>query len=380
MSESITSADDLLKVEAVIPSKPGVNKLNGVDSDDAAVLQAEPAPQVRKQMGLSIKQVAIAAVSLIILFAGFMYYKKSHQTEQYSNPAAFLEGSTTHFQSVQDGAAGTYSDVAAESSDGSEFSETSAIAQKSDLIVEDTSTSEWVDSTVNVAQTDAPSQVPSAETLPTDQAATVSPPNAPDTAQMALRIEQLESSLYDLRMALASELGGKADASALEGFATKQSLMDSLAAIADLQSQGKRQVTAITKVRKQISNIEEAMTQRVGAPISAENQSAVINQSTDIQPVYGAVDRTSTTAAQPTASEPVVVQQVHQRKGARELAWSSFIENFGIAMIEGTTTLVQLEPGTNLLGRGTIKTISGTGCIVFTTGDKYAPTNGECAP
>ena len=72
-------------------------------------------------------------------------------------------------------------------------------------------------------------------------------------------------------------------------------------------------------------------------------------------------------------------EQSHAKnKFASQIMWSSFVEDYGIAQIEGEVDITILQPGVMVPGWGLIKKITADGCIAFSDGSMYAPTNGVC--
>lgn len=62
-----------------------------------------------------------------------------------------------------------------------------------------------------------------------------------------------------------------------------------------------------------------------------------------------------------------------------ELIWMTWVDGRGIALVEGTSREISIEPGEQLKGRGVVKEVTDSGCITFTYNmPSYAPRNGSC--
>lgn len=151
---------------------------------------------------------------------------------------------------------------------------------------------------------------------------------------------------------------------------TRKQFLDSLRSVRSIQAQSEKTVAALKVIEERLGITEApAVTAKVKANMPSKGSDS--RKDSD--------NSQSAQQVAPTTSEPnQVVVQDRSRRQARELAWSSYIEDFGVATIEGTADLIELRPGDLVLGRGMIEKITPYGCIEFTNKTSYAPTNGEC--
>lgn len=139
-----------------------------------------------------------------------------------------------------------------------------------------------------------------------------------------------------------------------------------------------RSLRAIQAQSTKNAELLKALSDRTGVD-SVKTIASRSDYTSTASPAIRQPTKTSVTSTEinPPSSSGVVVPEQGRRQ-VRQLAWSSYIEDFGVATIEGTTDLVELRPGDAILGRGVISKITSTGCILFTNNTRYSPTNGEC--
>lgn len=177
--------------------------------------------------------------------------------------------------------------------------------------------------------------------------------------QLAKRQEELEK-----KLAQNSSTGSSGEQSG--NYVSQKQFLDVLRSLRAIQAQSNKNAAALKSLTEKLDGEPQ--------PVIASRISSVPVAPVVRQPTRTTV--TSTAINSPPSTDAVVQDQ--GRRQARQLAWSSYIEDFGVATIEGTPDLVDLRPGDVVLGRGVISKITSTGCIIFTNNTRYAPTNGEC--
>lgn len=193
--------------------------------------------------------------------------------------------------------------------------------------------------------------------IPESQVASKAPQQFVISQQQLDELNASVAGVYALFTDINSKLpasGSKTGGNGADDPVERKELLAALGALRVLQNQMKVQKATIESLKSQLNGTGGTVVQ---APSLAANSS--MRQA-------------------PQISNEAIARTSAGNRNTRELAWASYIENFGVAKIEGSAELIELRPGDNLIGRGQIENISEHGCIRFVGGSVYAPTNGVC--
>lgn len=203
-----------------------------------------------------------------------------------------------------------------------------------------------------MAATPAP---PAGLSIPAAQPASTAPQQFVITEQQLEELNASVAGVYALFTDINNKLpasGSKTGGNGADDPVERKELLAALGALRVLQNQMKVQKATIESLKSQLNG--GAVVQAPGLSVKNSMRQA------------------------PQLSNEAIARTPSGNRNTRELAWASYIENFGVAKIEGTVDLIELRPGDNLIGRGQIENISEHGCIRFVGGSVYAPTNGVC--
>ena len=344
----------------VVPSDVKTNKMAGVGGETPPVESHTDVKHRKRKDPPKAILIGVAAVVLVVAYflkaalSGSEPVVGIEQTYSESAEASAIQSEQVEFDQSEWGEETTQPQV---------FVDERPADLSADL-AENTSSSDVSDQGAGGSAFSP--QVSQSEYLPNSAAMLEVQPALPSNAEVdGLKLTVQEQSLQISRLmeelSSVTQLVAELKASIPDGdYASKRAMLDALAAIKALQAQDQRFMTSI----KRLQNQEQAAVNK--QPTGSQSEVGVVTKSAQEAP-GGEVDNKAVIAVKPTP-----------QRVARDLMWSSYIEDYGMAVIDGTTSLVELSPGQTLLGRGVIRTITGSGCIVFTDGDKYAPTNGEC--
>lgn len=382
MSKDKSDFDDdiILNIDDVVQEEVSNSKLSGMDDIDSSGDDGQPAPKAAKPKKKNkIALIAGSTVAALVVAAGAFVFVDMQK--QQSRQAAEFQNNDYAEQQLFGEAT-----QEPELTPNGSWLETAEQPSAQETWQQDTSSEQFASLT---PETDL--QQPQAAQVQTMQPESVNAQmvqSAPQQSNDSIaRLESQIAGLYALvndankrtdeankqlqeltaKMETTKTSGGASDP---DDFITKKTYMDALRSIRALQATTERQKSALAAIEANLGMTttdepkKTASTQKV--PSNTQPKTPAASMNTNEQ----------ASLSQAPANAAVVPDQT--RKMARELAWSSYVENYGVAVIEGTADLVELKPGDLIIGRGVIDKISSYGCISFTNGGSYAPTNGSC--
>jgi hypothetical protein len=403
-------SDELLEfVDDVIIDEDENNKLKGMNalSDDTDEVKPLAKPQKKKMpmWKVMLYAVSITVVVMILGISALIYqdFKKQQQRTTYvpsveqnnaageaalfgNDPVALNQEQVGNGNASQNGQWGQLNNQemqSAQNPQAGQFEQQVAVQQQQQQVAATTpeysQSQAWMGSEVNqepqqafsqsslqVEQQGAPQVLEQAIATVSDQRVSeltarvdaISASQAELNKNLAALIEKLDAQKGDTPAAKAEKGSTKSD------FVTQATYMKSLQMLRAIKAQ-------YDVLEKKVTNMQDTLGESLLTPSQISSNNHEMRQASS-QPNSSSAEVKGKRSAQSDSADK------EPNSSVRELAWLSYVENFGIAYIEGALDSVELRPGDVLTGRGMVKSISSFGCIYFTNGKQYAPTNGVC--
>ena len=375
--------DDLLDgFDSVLTEEPPLSKLSGVDDEGEDNLDEETKPKKPVKKGSKLPLILGASLVVVVAFGALiikMDMNKKAQQAMVNQPGAeqMLFGQQNDLPVQQQGSVSQEFVQETISQPAQTFIEPDAYQEswsQTEQTFTQSGSSEQQQWSQVQTQTEPVTQYVSASAAPALQTQQ-QPDVSTEVANLASQISALYALINDLtvkqseietKMSQINSMQKNAGANEND-LVTRKQFLDSLRSVRAVQAQSEKTASAVKVIEEKLGLVDapKAKTR------SAKQEQTTTNSSSAISSEEKATVQTAQAANQ------VVVQESAKRQ-ARELAWSSYIEDFGVATIEGTPDLIELRPGDIVVGRGMIEKITPFGCIEFTNKTRYAPTNGEC--
>lgn len=348
--------DELLPpVDEVIVDNNHYNKLDGIGAEADEERSHAPARQKKKpNIWLIVSGATVAVIVLLVLIVVFS--SNSNTSNDIYTP-----------ETQQDLVEKEASLFSSESTNELLFEENNKMYDSS-----------FNKTTAFVDDSSVGMDFPAAEPLttlnsPTNNSDTTIISNSNEISELKIKFEQLSSSnlallnQLELQQNALNELTDKVNkkpeiTGSNDTYVTKATHVEALKQVRALSASVRLSEKAIKALEAKVGNVGIEQPEMVNARI--------VNR----------VNPAETRQSAPVAIQQQINNPVNQanRNGPRELAWSSWVENYGIATVEGSSEPIELRPGDHVLNRGVVDSISSYGCIRFVNGDLYAPTNGVC--
>lgn len=363
--------DDLLgDVNAVYAEDADPNKLSGINAVPETESATELTNATTKKKGSKLQLIAVGSLAAVII-AGFLFIKMDMNRQAQQPIIPINEQAENEL----------FGSAPAQGFSEAQSSSSWVDAPQQQSTMQDFEQSPWASPQAAQQQFSQASLPSSSEPeLPVSfsQQPMASNISSAELSDLSSKVDGLFALLNDIsqkQMAFEEKLAeveSKANASSKskEGdFVTNRQFLNSLSSLRALQAQSERLTANVASINEKLG-VEPSQPlgaqARTSRPVAAQSQNTSTPTGAEVQQL----------TAQPQPSNNSVVHE--QARPARELAWSSYIEDFGVATIDGTPDLVELRPGDLVIGRGLIRKITPYGCIEFANGSRYAPTNGVC--